>query len=78
MNPPCKYCGCRLPSFPRELEMCARCEAFVLDYMDAHGGRVPSIHDLERYAVGLMGSVLPETCRAFDYSQRLSNGPFSD
>ena len=27
VNPPCKYCGCRLPSFPRELEMCARCEA---------------------------------------------------
>lgn len=78
VNPPCKYCGCRLPSFPRELEMCARCEAFVLDYAESHGGMVPSIHDLERYAVLLMSTVPLETCRAFDYSQRLSNGPFSD
>jgi hypothetical protein len=78
VNPSCKYCGCRLPGFPRELEMCARCEAFVLDYAESHGGRVPSIHDLERYAVLLMSTVPLETCRAFGYSQRLSNGPFSD
>lgn len=78
MNPPCKYCGCGLPSFPRGLEMRARCEAFVLDYTDTHSGMVPSIHDLERYASFLMSTVPPETYRAFAYSQRLSDGPFSD
>lgn len=78
MNPPCKYCGKRIPPVCLKQGMCLVCEVFVRDYKDAHDGAVPSIHDLERFATGLMESVPPETYRAFSYSYRLSNGPFSD
>lgn len=74
MNLPCKYCGCRIPVHRVKIETCARCEAFVRDYKDAHGGSTPTVHELERFATKLMEEVSPATYRAFSYSQRLSVG----
>lgn len=77
MNPPCKYCGCRLPASRVKMETCARCEAFVQDYKDTHDDDVPTVHELERFASLLITEALPEVRRAFMYSHRLSVGAFN-
>lgn len=76
MNPPCKYCGCRLPTFRVKVETCGRCEAFVQDYKDAHDGAIPSAHELERFAAAVVAEVSPTVYRAFTYSHRLAVGAF--
>lgn len=74
MNLPCKYCERRVPATCLTQGVCIRCEAFVRDYKDAHGGSTPTVHELERFATKLMEEVSPATYRAFSYSQRLSVG----
>lgn len=38
MNPPCKYCGCRIPASRIKMETCDRRGALMPNYMAAYIG----------------------------------------